>query len=136
MAAKEATDKAQVSAEQLRAKALSEFKDDIVYLDTLANKMRQQIVILLGSHLEEGMTADELAEYLSASKTSVIKNLRQLEALGIVTGTKGIQSFYYLTLDDVTARLSDLSKALKASYPDSPVGKLIREDKADKASAD
>ncbi|MCD2255914.1 winged helix-turn-helix transcriptional regulator [Lactobacillus sp. CC-MHH1034] len=117
----------------MQEQALKEFERDVVYLDALSNETRQKIIILLGSHLEEGLTVNELAEKLELSQPATSHNLKALKDVGMISSTRsGTQQFYYLTLDETILRLESLLAAVKASYPYSAAAKVIESERKSK----
>lgn len=96
--------------------ALDEFVSDIDVLNALSDSNRQKIIILLGSHLKDGLTVTELVENMSLSQPAVSHHLKILKQVKIVGSTKhGLQNTYYLTLDNTLEKLERLVALIRAS---------------------
>ncbi|GEL14709.1 ArsR/SmtB family transcription factor [Pediococcus cellicola] len=96
--------------------ALDEFINDLDILNALADKHRQQIIILLGARLKQGMTVGDLTAQLDISQPAVSHHLKILRGVHIVDSLKnGLENNYFLTLDDTLERLERIVKLIRES---------------------
>lgn len=103
----------EVTMEPKQKAALDEFINDLDILNALADKHRQQIIILLGSRLKQGMTVGDITTQLDISQPAVSHHLKILRSVNIVDSTRnGLENTYHLTLDDTLERLERIVKLI------------------------
>lgn len=94
---------------QLTAKqrdALQNFTNEFETLNALADRNRQKIINLLCENLAEGMTVTEITEMMSITQPAVSHHLKILRQADLVAFKKrGLQSFYYVTLNKPLEKL-------------------------------
>lgn len=86
--------------------AIKNFMGDFEVVNALADKNRQKIIQLLCSCLQEGMTVTDITNEMSITQPAVSHHLKILREAGLVAFKKnGLQSLYYLTLNDPLTHL-------------------------------
>lgn len=89
-----------------RDEALNNFVDNFDIINALADRNRQRIIILLFHHIDDGMTVTEITRQMSITQPAVSHHLKILREANLVSFKKnGLQSFYYLTLEQPLSRL-------------------------------
>lgn len=95
-----------VNASITRDEALNNFVDNFDIINALADRNRQRIIILLFHHMDDGMTVTEITRQMSITQPAVSHHLKILCEANLVSFKKnGLQSFYYLTLEQPLSRL-------------------------------
>ena len=95
-----------VNASITRDEALNNFVDNFDIINALADRNRQRIIILLFHHIDDGMTVTEITRQMSITQPAVSHHLKILREANLVSFKKnGLQSFYYLTLEQPLSRL-------------------------------
>lgn len=95
-----------VNASITRDEALNNFVDNFDIINALADRNRQRIIILLFHHMDDGMTVTEITRQMSITQPAVSHHLKILREANLVSFKKnGLQSFYYLTLEQPLSRL-------------------------------
>lgn len=89
-----------------RDEALNNFVDNFDIINALADRNRQRIIILLFHHMDDGMTVTEITRQMSITQPAVSHHLKILREANLVSFKKnGLQSFYYLTLEQPLSHL-------------------------------
>ena len=95
-----------VNASITRDEALNNFVDNFDIINALADRNRQRIIILLFHHMDDGMTVTEITRQMSITQPAVSHHLKILREANLVSFKKnGLQSFYYLTLEQPLSHL-------------------------------
>lgn len=89
--------------------ALQNFTNEFETLNALADRNRQKIINLLCENLAEGMTVTEITQMMSITQPAVSHHLKILRQAKLVALKKrGLQSFYYVTLNKPLERLEQV----------------------------
>ena len=95
-----------VNASITRDEALNNFVDNFDIINALADRNRQRIIILLFHQMDDGMTVTEITRQMSITQPAVSHHLKILREANLVSFKKnGLQSFYYLTLEQPLSHL-------------------------------
>ncbi|MCF6160856.1 MAG: metalloregulator ArsR/SmtB family transcription factor [Furfurilactobacillus sp.] len=101
---------------QGQQKALDEFISNLDLLNTLADQNRQRLIILLGAHLNTGLTVTELTSHMSLSQPAVSHHLKILRQAGLVSTThEGLNHRYHLTVNDALDQVGHLLNTIRNS---------------------
>lgn len=96
--------------------ALTEFIDNLDLLNTLADPNRQRLIILLGAHVQGGLTVTELTAQMNLSQPTVSHHLKILRQAGLVAITQeGLHHRYYLTFDNALSQVEHLLTTIRNS---------------------
>lgn len=99
--------------------ALNEFISNFDVINALADRNRQRIIVLLFHHMGEGMTVTEITKQMSITQPAVSHHLKILRETNLVAFKKnGLQSFYYLTLQEPLAELERVVHGLREEVSD------------------
>lgn len=95
--------------------ALKEFVENFDILNALADYNRMKIVILLFDNLKTGLTVTSITNQMTITQPAVSHHLKILRDAGVVAFRKeGLQSYYYLTLEEPLESIEEKSKTLRA----------------------
>lgn len=87
---------------------------DFEVVNALADRNRQKIIYLLCSCADEGMTVTDITNEMSITQPAVSHHLKILREAGLVSFRKnGLQSLYYLTLNDPLTHLEKVIHDLR-----------------------
>lgn len=103
---------------KVQNEALDNFVENFDIINALADRNRQKIIVLLfgnlESNLESGMTVTAITNNMSITQPAVSHHLKILRDSGIVAYRKdGLQSYYYLTLQEPLEKLENISRNLR-----------------------
>ncbi len=99
---------------KVQNEALDNFVENFDIINALADRNRQKIIVLLFGNLESGMTVTAITNNMSITQPAVSHHLKILRDSGIVAYRKdGLQSYYYLTLQEPLEKLGNISRNLR-----------------------
>ena len=103
---------------KVQNEALDNFVENFVenfdIINALADRNRQKIIVLLFGNLESGMTVTAITNNMIITQPAVSHHLKILRDSGIVAYRKdGLQSYYYLTLQEPLEKLENISRNLR-----------------------
>lgn len=101
---------------KVQNEALDNFVENFDIINALADRNRQKIIVLLFGNLEleSGMTVTAITNNMSITQPAVSHHLKILRDSGIVAYRKdGLQSYYYLTLQEPLEKLENISRNLR-----------------------
>lgn len=102
----------QLNSKQISA--INNFMGDFEVVNALADRNRQKIIYLLCSCSDEGMTVTDITNEMSITQPAVSHHLKILREAGLVSFRKnGLQSLYYLTLNDPLTHLEKVIHDLR-----------------------
>lgn len=99
---------------KVQNEALDNFVENFDIINALADRNRQKIIVLLFGNLESGTTVTAITNNMSITQPAVSHHLKILRDSGIVAYRKdGLQSYYYLTLQEPLEKLENISRNLR-----------------------
>ncbi|WP_027106733.1 ArsR/SmtB family transcription factor [Ligilactobacillus ceti] len=98
-------------------KALDKFVGEFAVINALADRNRQKIITLLFENKNEGMTVTEITRQMTITQPAVSHHLKILRETQLVAFKKrGLQSLYYLTLEEPLANLETVIHELRMEF--------------------
>lgn len=92
------------------------FKNCLPLFSVLNDEKRQEIILIIADALEDGIMVNAITEKVNLSRPAVSHHLKVLKQAGIVgVKQKGVENYYYLTLQEALTRLKTLVIAIESN---------------------